>query len=167
MNMRRMTLIVCSLAGVVTSVPSAFGQQVLVCKTLHDDLANFDRRAEAVSHTQAAIDTRQASNQVADHFAAAACAAGSILATNCEDRASEAAAHRAETDALQSDHLRSPLGGSDPVRLRIIAAMRANGCTPLEVYATDYLYDSVPEAGGITGQQRIQVPASQIVRARD
>jgi hypothetical protein len=72
------------------ATPSARAQEVLACYTLHNDLANFDRRAHSVDH----------------YFLP-------------------------RIGYSREAYARSPLGGSDIVRLRIINEMRRFGC-PIE-----------------------------------
>ena len=162
---RALPLFVSLLASIICP-SAALAQQVLVCVTLHNDLANFDRRAEAATHEQQTIDTAKAVNATTEQFTDATCAAARVFATNCDQRSQAAEADRDRTDAMAYDHLNSPLYGRDPVRLRIIAAMRANGCIPLDTYATDYLYDTVPTPANRHRPPAL-TPPSQIVRAKD
>jgi hypothetical protein len=47
---KRPLAILATAAGLCLSVGSAAAQQVFACYTLHNDLANFDRRARQVAH---------------------------------------------------------------------------------------------------------------------
>jgi hypothetical protein len=158
----RSSIIALGLLAAAVSGTAALAQQVLVCQTLHNDLANFDRRAASVDHAAQAIAATRAANEGSDRLAEVNCIAGNVFATNCEGRLAIAEANRYQVEDMATDHLHSRIGGSDPVRLRIIALMRRNGCFPLEVYATDYLYDEVPGPA----KKRLP-PVSQIVRAKD
>ena len=99
-DMRMRKLVVALAAGVVAVLLAgpALAQQVLACFTLHNDLANFDRRA----HRPPFAAEREAAWQ------------------SEQERA-------AEQWRLQR-WARSRLGGSDPVRLAIIDEMYRNGC---------------------------------------
>lgn len=106
------------------SVAPAAAQQVLACYSLHNDLANFDRRAHQVDHYFAP-----------GLKAARAAAIGDGYFSRCafSDAAGEDCGPARRRDWVRYQHLRqiydrSHLGGSDVVRLRIIDQMRYLGC---------------------------------------
>ena len=159
---KRVAFLLLGTLATSAAASSAIAQQVLVCQTLHNDLTNFDRRAASVDHAAAEIAAAGAANEASDRVAEVACIAGNVFATNCEGRAAIAEANRYQAEDMATDHDRSRIGGSDPVRLRIIAEMKRNGCTPLEYWATDVWYDHLPP----TDAPKRILP-SQIVRAKD
>jgi hypothetical protein len=108
----------------ISYVPVA-AQHVLICYTLHNDLANYDRRAQEVDHyfmpqlkeaREAAISARQADDSPL-------CLFGAL--EPCTERLQQ---QTARYRALKEVHARSHLGGSDTIRLRIIAEMYKYGC---------------------------------------
>ena len=102
----------CLLSG------TAYSQQVLVCYTLHNDLVNFDRRAHSVNHyfMPELGEAREAALRADSPL---------CISSSCKERA--------RYDIERYHYLlmiweRSPLGGADPVRQRILEQMRLNGC---------------------------------------
>ena len=125
-------------AAALIAVP-ALAQQVLVCFTLHNDLANFDRRAH---RPEFAVERAAAERAAADY------------AWQCTDGRpawpfADCAALAAQADARQAEYIErlrgwalSPIGGSDPVRLALIDQMYRNGCPlPPEI---DLLRQPIP-----------------------
>ncbi|MEN3385172.1 MAG: hypothetical protein V7608_5216 [Hyphomicrobiales bacterium] len=112
-------------AALVLLVAPASAQQTLVCFTLHNDLANFDRRA----HRPQFPAERDAAQRAAADYAAS-CPGGEAGFASSDCAALGARADR--TSAAYFTMLRtwglSPIGGSDPVRLRIIKEMYQNRC---------------------------------------
>lgn len=116
---------------VLFSTPAA-SQLVLSCYTLHNDLANFDRRARSVSHyfMPELKEARRSAKRAITHPEGEFCFG---LQTNGaglppEKCAPEPAGAIEEYRYLKDVYLRSHLGGSDPVRLRIIGEMQKLGC---------------------------------------
>jgi hypothetical protein len=101
------------------SAPAA-SQHVLVCYTLHNDLANFDRRAHSVDHYfMAEIKEARAAAEAAD--------SSFCISEECK--------RQAQRDIERYRYLlkvrsRSIFGGNDPVRQRILAQMRYFRCPP-------------------------------------
>jgi len=110
-------------AALVLLAAPASAQQTLVCFTLHNDLANFDRRA----HRPQFPDERDAARRAAADYAAY-CRGDQGLFSDCAALGTRAD----QTSAAYFTMLRtwglSPIGGSDPVRLRIISEMYKNRC---------------------------------------
>lgn len=103
----------------------ATAQHVLICYTLHNDLANYDRRAREVDHyfmpeLKEAREAALVAKQVDD---SPLCLFGALEPCN-EQLRQETERYR----ALREIRARSHLGGSDTIRLRIIAEMRRFGC---------------------------------------
>jgi hypothetical protein len=130
-----------AVTSLCLSVVAARAQEVLACYTLHNDLANFDRRAHQVDHYF-----------MPELKAARAAAVGDAYFSRCafsdvagEDCTSARRRDWARYRYLQGIYDRSYLGGSDVVRLRIIDQMRYVGCPLPEeafVYGNPYVYDA-------------------------
>src|SRR4051794_36914518 len=119
------------------SVAPATAQEVLACYTLHNDLANFDRRAHQVDHYFApGLAAARAAAIGAGYFSR--CAFNDAVGEDCTSaRRRDWARYR----RLQGIYDRSHLGGSDIVRLRIIDQMRYLGCPlPEDALAYDERY---------------------------
>jgi hypothetical protein len=131
------------------SVAPARAQEVLVCYTLHNDLANFDRRAHQVDHYFAPALKAAREAAVADSYSSR-CAFNNATGEDCTStRQRDWARYR----HLQRIYDRSHLGGSDVVRLRIIDQMRYLGCPlPEDALAYDDRYWSDPRVN--SGQDR-------------
>jgi hypothetical protein len=123
------------------SVVAARAQEVLACYTLHNDLANFDRRAHAVDHYfMPELRDARAVALAEPYFSR--CAFTDLAGEDC---ASARRRDWARYRHLQGIYDRSHLGGSDVVRLRIIDQMRYLGCPLPEeafVYYSRYVYDA-------------------------
>jgi hypothetical protein len=116
----------------------AVSQQVIVCFTLHNDLTNFDRRAQAVDPSWSAILEAQAraDQTVADYKAICIDQTGQPAET-CDRLSGQAWDARQQVEAMMSDYVRSPIGGGDPVRLNLIAELRRNGCLRGATFISD------------------------------
>jgi hypothetical protein len=106
----------------VLLVAPASAQQDLVCFTLHNDLANFDRRA----HRPQFPAERDAAQRAAADYAAY-CPGGQTQ-SDCANLGALADRTSAAYFTMLRTWGLSPIGGSDPVRLRIINAMYQNRC---------------------------------------
>lgn len=97
----------------------ATAQQVLVCRSLHDDLANFDRRASRLGTGGARTmgTSPRAVGEIFSGLADMACAAGAGDATTCRPE-------RGAASTVQDD----PRWQYDPVRMRLIELMRVHHC---------------------------------------
>jgi hypothetical protein len=123
-----------SAAVLAFSGPAA-GQLVLSCYTLHNDLANFDRRA-SVAHNFFLPRLERARREASD---AAERSADAFCFDSTAEDCGRALADKAETyRRLREAYLLSHLGGSDLVRLRIIGEMRKLGC-PLPDHVVELL----------------------------
>ena len=122
---RRFAALLAAAFGLTFGPVPVLAQQVLVCFTLHNDLANFDRRANAPNYMYGQ-----------DVIAAALreyqwlCPSGRARApdTDCVGLQGDPNAPTAGFYQMIREWVVSPLGGSDPVRLRIIDEMYRNGC---------------------------------------
>jgi hypothetical protein len=121
---RSATTLLAATAAVLLTVP-ALAQQVLVCYTLHNDLANFDRRANAPNYMYGQEAIAQALREYQW-----LCPSGRARApdTDCVGLQGDPGAPTAGFYQMIREWVVSPLGGSDPVRLRIIDEMYRNGC---------------------------------------
>lgn len=115
-----------SVLALFATTSSVFAQQVLICRNLHNDLANFDRRASTLGTggTRTMGTSPQALFHVPDPTSALACSGQMIASGSCHpDR---------------PDDPVSPMAAeweNDPVRLRLIELMQKYHCQPLEAYA--------------------------------
>jgi hypothetical protein len=120
----------CLTAGAVTlllAVSSADAQQIILCHSLDNDLVNFDRRAHAVGgYYLPQIMKLQHAVAAAEAEYLDACVPGAATATDTDCRVLKTRIFYLREE-LRGWTL-SPLGGSDPVRLRILLEMRRNGC---------------------------------------
>jgi hypothetical protein len=119
--------------GLCLSVVGAEAQEVLACYTLHNDLVNFDRRAHAVDHYF--MPPLKAAREAlgADAYYQP-CTINTPAGVECSTpNPHDAARYR----YWRSKYDRSPLGGSDVIRLRIIDQMVQIGC-PLPPEALPY-----------------------------
>jgi hypothetical protein len=103
----------------------AVAQHVLICYALHNDLANYDRRAREVDHyfipeLKEAREAAMTARQIDD---SPLCLFGAL--EGCNERLRE---ETARYRALKELHARSHLGESDTIRLRILAEMYKYGC---------------------------------------
>ena len=107
----------------------AGAQAVLICRNLHDDLANFDRRASTIGTGGAKTPGTGVDSlfTLSDVTGVIPCVADRASGRACEPTFVRPAPPppplRAEWQA-------------DPIRLRLIALMRKHHCEPLEDYAT-------------------------------
>jgi hypothetical protein len=113
-----------AMAWAFSGGPAA-SQLILSCLTLHNDLANFDRRA-SIGHRRF-MPNLEHLREAADEAAAQA------DGESCFDRGAENCESRLDGKArkyyrLKEAYLLSHLGGSDPIRLRIIGEMQKLGC---------------------------------------
>jgi hypothetical protein len=132
------------------SVAPATAQEVLACYTLHNDLANFDRRAHQVDHYFAPGLKAARAAAIGDSYFSR-CAFNDAAGEDCTSaRQRDWARYR----RLQRIYDRSHLGGSDVVRLRIIDQMRYLGCPlPEDALAYDDRYGSdVPPGNSGNGR---------------
>lgn len=106
----------------------ARAQLVLICASLHNDLANFDRRSHEVGgyYLPEIVEIRRAlARAEADYQFACP---GDGLAT---ENAQQCISLSEQVEILSNrlwDRVLSPIGGSDPIRLRILTEMRVNRC---------------------------------------
>ncbi len=119
-------MVIAFVMALFATSPSALAQQVLICRNLHNDLANFDRRASTLGTGGAR--TMGTSLEAIAHFpdptSALACSGQMIASGSC---------HPDRPDASVN-----PMAAeweNDPVRLRLIELMRRYHCQPLEAYA--------------------------------
>jgi hypothetical protein len=98
---------------------------VLICYTLHNDLANYDRRAREVDHylMPELKEAREAAIAAKEVDESPLCLFGALEHCN-EHLQQQTGRYR----ALREVHARSHLGGSDAIRLRILAEMYKYGC---------------------------------------
>lgn len=122
--MKRSAIRLLAGAALILLAAPASAQQTLVCFTLHNDLANFDRRA----HRPQFPDERDAARRAAADYAAYCPGGEARFFSDC----AALGARADQTSAAYFTMLRtwglSPIGGSDPVRLRIISEMYKNLC---------------------------------------
>ncbi len=133
----------------------AVAQQVLVCQTLHNDLTNFDRRAQTVDRYAQEIDELRHQGEANANTAGLWCVVRSLLLTQCEDRTLVVKAEQAKINRMVDTRLLSKLGGADPVRVALVNEMRRNGCLPPPGYRED---------GSFFPQVPVKTPA---IRMRD
>jgi hypothetical protein len=121
------------------AVAPARAQQVLACYSLHNDLANYDRRAHHLDH-YFMPELKEARAAVVGDTYYLQC---SFSAAPGEDCATTRERSAARYWRLQGIYDRSRLGGSDVIRLRIIDQMRYYGCPlPGEAVAYGEIYDN-------------------------
>lgn len=120
----------------------AMAQQVLICRNLHNDLANFDRRASRLG-TGA---TRSLGTSPA--------AIGEILAPPADFNCAANPATCPTGVASGQGALMDAQWQNDPVRIRLIERMRYYHCEPLEVYARGP-FDS-DAAGAISAETTVR-----------
>jgi hypothetical protein len=119
----RLAIIVAATSLWLSGVPAG-AQEVLACYTLHNDLANFDRRTHQVDHYFAPGLKAARAAATGDAFFSR-CAFNDVTGEDCTlARRRDWARYR----RLLQLYDRSHLGGSDVVRLRIIDQMRYLGC---------------------------------------
>lgn len=113
----------------------ASSQLVLSCYTLHNDLANFDRRARSVRHyfMPELRDAQKSAKRAITHPKGEFC-----FGVGGEHCAPEPPNAIEKYQYIKEAYLRSHLGGTDPVRLRIIGEMQKLGC-PLPEHVIDLL----------------------------
>lgn len=110
------------LAGVSWPHP-AQAQQVLICRNLHNDLANFDRRASRLGTGGART------------MGTSPAAVGELLATPAEVSCAANPATCHVGSAPGQAAILDAQWQNDPVRLRLIERMRYYHCEPIEIYA--------------------------------
>lgn len=125
MRLRQVQIVGLSIALFAAAAP-AFAQQVLICRNLHNDLSNFDRRASTLGTGGAR--TMGTSLEAIAHFpdptSALACSGQMIASGGCHPE--------------RPDEPSNPMAAeweNDPVRLRLIELMRKYHCEPLDAYA--------------------------------
>lgn len=101
----------------------AVAQQVLICRNLHNDLANFDRRASRLGTGG----TRTVGTSPA--------AVGELLAAPADVSCAANPATCHIGAGLDQTAIMDAQWQNDPVRLRLIERMRYYHCEPLDVYA--------------------------------
>ena len=103
-------------------VSPALAQQVLICFTLHNDLANFDRRAHRP------LPAREVPTPWADWAHTCPNMLGGFPFYQCSPPPHLVAPESPEALEMHRAWSLSPLGGRDPTRLRILEEMVRNGC---------------------------------------
>ena len=141
MSSRHSFAVLVAVTGLCLSVVAARAQEVLACYTLHNDLANFDRRAHTVDH-YFMPELKAARATAVEDACFSRCAFETPAGADC---ASARRRDWARYRRLQEIYDRSYLGGSDIVRLRIIDQMRYLGCPlpeDVSVCGNPYVYGS-------------------------
>ena len=123
--MRSLTVLAAALGVGLGAVP-ALAQQVLVCFTLHNDLANFDRRANKPNYMFGQKEIALALKQYQWLCPNGRARDPRIDCTGLVDDPQDFAT--AEFYRVIREWVVSPLGGSDPIRLRIMDEMYRNSC---------------------------------------
>lgn len=127
---KRFAVLALTAIGLWAAAGPACAQQVLVCFTLHNDLANFDRRAREVEHySKQAVAAALHSSKAAAGVYEPACPPPSYWGASA---AAECAARNAANLRRESEFYRLRWLERDPIRQRIIAEMARNGC-PMDV----------------------------------
>jgi hypothetical protein len=146
--------------GVV--VAPALAQQALICFTLHNDLANFDRRAHRP------LPAREVATPWADWAHTCPNLLGGFPFYECSPPPNLVVPESPEAFEMHRAWSLSSLGGRDPIRLRILDEMVRNGC-PLP---TDADLLAVPEPPRVAQaapppRRRPKGPVLHVLGAKD
>jgi hypothetical protein len=155
------TLCIAAVTCGLSAVP-ALAQQVLVCFTLHNDLANFDRRAHRP------LPAREVPTPWADWAHTCPNLLGGFPFYQCSPPPDSVQPEQPEAFEMHRAWAQSPLGGRDPIRLRILDEMVRNGC-PLPTDA-DLLAPPTPPSGRVAAMpqhRRVKGPVLRVLGTND